>query len=322
MKIIVLVAALVASLTSFRFADEKDAIAFMRGGKVWVCAADGSGERCLTKEEWWDRPLVWMPDGRAVLFWEHETGWNISSIGLDGKPPVKLTNTRGGDCRSAAPSPDGKLIAFMRSAPQGLWIMKPDGSDEKRLTEKGHRDEPPVWSPDGKTLLYTHIEDMGKETVRFELRRVDVSGEDDVLLTQGEDPVWAPDGSVFYMSTYVGDVRCIGSFTPDGKLKARITRHDLSSRHPRLSKDGKMIAYLAAHDGKTELRISDTWGKLDVKLATFEGRVWAPSWSPDGTMIAVSAGEKDAARLHVVDVKSKSVRHTSVEVAACAVWRP
>ena len=57
-------------------------------------------------------------------------------------------------------SPDGRLLAFART-PVGpdpgeaqIWIMPLDGGEAWQLTQQRHGAGTPVWSPDGKRLLF------------------------------------------------------------------------------------------------------------------------------------------------------------------------
>jgi Tol biopolymer transport system component len=61
-------------------------------------------------------------------------------------------------------SPDASRIAFYsnRSGKYEIWSVKPDGSDLERLTDL--RDRPtryPIWSPDGKKLLFSARDTTG-----------------------------------------------------------------------------------------------------------------------------------------------------------------
>jgi TolB protein len=60
-------------------------------------------------------------------------------------------------------SPDGNWIAFGRraigtGAPRQLWIMRPDGSGAKALTDDPSINHgPPVWTADGRGLIFQQI---------------------------------------------------------------------------------------------------------------------------------------------------------------------
>ena len=58
-------------------------------------------------------------------------------------------------------SPDGEWLAVVNPGeigdgigPMALWVMRPDGSEEHHLGFAG----PPVWSPDGKYMIYPQWE--------------------------------------------------------------------------------------------------------------------------------------------------------------------
>jgi TolB protein len=61
-------------------------------------------------------------------------------------------------------SPDGKSIAYMcrkGEAPEGrsvgtfeICIMNADGSGQKKITNNGVPELTPVWSPDGKQIIF------------------------------------------------------------------------------------------------------------------------------------------------------------------------
>jgi dipeptidyl aminopeptidase/acylaminoacyl peptidase len=63
---------------------------------------------------------------------------------------------------SLTKSPEGELVAFtMRKynleageSWSELWIMKPDGSDLRQVTSANHNDTAPVFSPDGKQIVF------------------------------------------------------------------------------------------------------------------------------------------------------------------------
>lgn len=53
-------------------------------------------------------------------------------------------------------SPDGQWLAFHagRGGADGIWLIKPDGSQKTLLIRSGKGDRFPSWSPDGKRLVF------------------------------------------------------------------------------------------------------------------------------------------------------------------------
>lgn len=96
-------------------------------------------------------------------------------------------------------SPDGQWLAFSRApadtaAGRQLWLMRPDGSEARALTDAPDLFHgPPAWSPDGKTLLYQRY-DLGSSTARpgvWTLRLSD--GQQTLVAPGGYLPAWLPD---------------------------------------------------------------------------------------------------------------------------------
>ena len=56
-------------------------------------------------------------------------------------------------------SPDGRLIAFTseRGGKPQIYLMKPDGSGVRQLTNETDRIGRPYWSPDGQRILYSIV---------------------------------------------------------------------------------------------------------------------------------------------------------------------
>lgn len=102
---------------------------------------------------------------------------------------------------SPAWSPDGEWVAFRRKELEGeraslgkqLWVMRADGSDARPLTVAPEFDHgQPVWSPDGRSLLYHRFPLKGPD-ITLSVWVMDVeSGEAVELVSPGQRPLWLP----------------------------------------------------------------------------------------------------------------------------------
>lgn len=124
-------------------------------------------------------PAVWSPDGRSLLFRNHQVAVAHGQDNTDhqehshdyslsvylfrqtlGQPLQPLS--AGFDIDDAFPawSPDGSTIAFTRKKPRvfmgrQLWLMAADGSNPRPLTtDFDYNYGPPSWSANGRFLLY------------------------------------------------------------------------------------------------------------------------------------------------------------------------
>jgi TolB protein len=105
----------------------------------------------------------WSPKGDRIAFTSDRDGdYEIYTIRPDGTDLRRLTNSPGNDAHNSW-SPDGEWIVFtsvrggfkdemaltpFNPQPNGdLWVMRPDGSDVRMLTDDQFEDGTPSWLP-------------------------------------------------------------------------------------------------------------------------------------------------------------------------------
>lgn len=132
--------------------------------EIYTMAADGSDVRRLTHDFAPDVFPVWSPDGRSIAFSSQRGGtFDLYRMNPDGSGQERLTDFGTEDLHPTWSS-DGRRIAFIR-AERGaggegtLWVMKPDGSDPRRLLEQPVQF--PAWSPDGTRIAFGML--LGEE---------------------------------------------------------------------------------------------------------------------------------------------------------------
>jgi TolB protein len=131
---------------------------------------DGSGLERLTDSPAYDDQGTLSPDGRTLAFVStRENGAaDIWLLDLPTRRYRNLTNHRSGNFRPSW-SPDGQWIAFTsdrdtkpgRAEPHwellqstAVYIVRPDGSGLRRLTELGGYAGSPKWSEDGRRIVF------------------------------------------------------------------------------------------------------------------------------------------------------------------------
>ena len=92
---------------------------------LWVVNADGSNPRQLTRYAAGSH-FAWSPDGRRIAF----RRFDLFVVNADGSGLRRLARNGG----APAWSPDGRTIAFLHN--REVYIVKADGSDEQRLTQR------------------------------------------------------------------------------------------------------------------------------------------------------------------------------------------
>jgi Tol biopolymer transport system component len=117
--------------------------------------ADGSEQRKLYDGAAGGHFLRWTKDGRAVMF-RAEIGAQTQIIAapLAGGPVTRLPAIASGAHMSL--SPDGSLVLDVHSH-KSLWVHPIDGRPAYQIFEFPDPDiriDYPVWSPDGRWILF------------------------------------------------------------------------------------------------------------------------------------------------------------------------
>ncbi len=138
-------------------------------GDLFRVNADGSGLTQLTSDAAYEDQAAFSPDGKQLVFVSTRgSGYaDLWTLDIATKSAKALTSGPGGDYRPAW-SPDGKWIAFSSgrgiTAPfaEGRWerqqladiyLIRPDGSGMKKVTNTGGFCGSPKWMDDGRHVV-------------------------------------------------------------------------------------------------------------------------------------------------------------------------
>jgi TolB protein len=233
----------------------------------------------------------------ALLFVSTKDGdYALFGAKADGSDVYRLTKEKGNPSSPAglffqiepAWSTDGKNIAFVsgRDGHGHVYVMSPDGTGTRRVTDTAKDDSHPTWSPGGKWIAFS------REGALF---RVPAAGGPATRLLNNApghaaDPEYSPDGKLLaYDYRRPGyESREVYVIAADGSGKPRqLTHLSWVSGYPAWSPDGTKIAFMSTaygdHRHNQIYTVAAAGGRPNVLTRMTTDSI-QPAWTPDGAV--------------------------------------
>ena len=238
---------------------------------LWLVPSEGGWPMQLTVSNERQTSPTWSPDGKWIAFMSDYDGdeqWDIFLVSPKTGQVVNLTNTREIAEESPAWSHDGRYLAYIVK-PKISSVFEIDLYDTvlrsvKHLTTGTANDRmnvAPIWSADGKFIVYTEEQSKGTDSNVF---AVDVTTAQSTLLTphDGERSYSAndvsPDGkSVLITSNASDGYDNVGLLDIASKKIRWVTQDKWEISGESFSPDGKYLTYNANVDGNTDVYLYD-----------------------------------------------------------------
>jgi Tol biopolymer transport system component len=165
---------------------------------IYVVGVRTPRVRNVTHDERTETSWSWLPDGRRILFASVPNDRmkpgpsHIFIVGADGRYRRRLTSGAGEVSPELAPGGRRFLFVGQGARHRGLYVMRVDGTQTKRLTHGRESPYEVSWSPDGRRILFVRDSDAGGSIFVIaangrNVRRLTRTNRD-------SEPVWSPDG--------------------------------------------------------------------------------------------------------------------------------
>ncbi len=210
---------------------------------------------------------------QSELAWFDRAGKQVGSVGK----PAWYDNLQ--------IAPDGRRVATDETDPDGrnvdVWVHDPVNGTAARLTFDPALDITPVWSRDGRQLIYT-----SNRSLNFHLyvKNADGSGSDEEIVGAAAEQMnptdWSRDGKYILIRRS----NQLWYLTwPEKQMKA-LLQSKAVNRSARFSPDGRWVAYSNNEAGSSEVYVSPFPGFSGKWQVSTQGGQ-EPMWRADGKEI-------------------------------------
>jgi len=221
-----------------------------------------------------DEELAFRTSGKERRYsWDYDPEMDIYSYNEKTGAMKRLTTARGYDAEGSY-SPDGQWLVFtsMRDAYSrplndkekkmleenpsyfaDIYIMRADGSDQKRLTNVPGYDGGPFFTPDGSRIIWRRFDESG---LLADVWTMKPDGSDQKQITDFGSMSWAPymhpsGAYIIFSSNKLGfeNFELFIVDTAGTKEPVRVTYSDGFDGLPVPSPDGKTLAWTSSRSG-------------------------------------------------------------------------
>ena len=300
------------------------------GGDIYVLTLATGAVRRVTWDDGLEQLDGWSRDGRWLYFSSTSrdiAGMNdIFRVPAEGGTPMPVSDERYTNEFGAAPSPDGRQMAFVArgiSSAQWwrrgsshidqseIWLATLDGPPGyTKISDRGARQGWPMWSGDGRSLFY--VADRGG-TENVWTRPASTAGRDRQVTAFRDGRVLWPsitadggtiaferDFGIWTLDTASGQARRIditrrgaAATPPPERVRQTSSFSDLA-----LAPDGRKVAFIARGD---VFAASAKDGGDAARVTASGGIESQPVWAPDSRRLAYVSTRDAGQHLYLYD---------------------
>ena len=254
-----------------------------RSYQLVVADADGMNPRVVMQS---NEPLMspsWSPDGQSLAYVSFELKLPTVYVQVLKTGERRRVSARAGVNQAPAWSPDGKKLALTLSTRDGnLDIFTLDLATQvlTRITDDPGIDTEPQWSNDGASLYFTSDRAGGPQIYRVGIQPGDKPRRLTFQNSYNARPRLSPDESQMAFVTQEEGAYRIATMDLRGRGDVQVLTKGRFDVSPSFAPNGAEIIYASRDRGRGVLALVSADGRVQERLASSEGEVQEPAWSP------------------------------------------
>jgi Tol biopolymer transport system component len=191
-------------------------------------------------------------------------------------------------------SPDGRRLAVaIEEQETQIWLYDFARETLTRLTIDGKTNTSPLWTPDGKRIVFqSDREGETPETDLFWLLADGSSAAEHLTAAPNDTGPWSSAGRVLVIDgNSAGTGRDIYILRPGDRVRQPLLRTPFNEGSPTFSPDGRWLAYASDESGRYEIYVQSYPGPGGRLQISTEGGT-EPAWARNGRELFYRSGDK------------------------------
>ena len=255
----------------------------------------------------------WSPSGREIAYTNSDGGISIQPVA--GGSPRTVVLGSSSPKHSISWSRDGKYLAFADGnrltlnnlSTHVVKVVSVTGGDAVSISDSTHVNVSPIWTPDGRNILYISTRGGTRDVFQQGMRGGRAVGEPR-RLTTGLNPYvisLSNDGTrmahdVVRLTNNVWSAPWPVSGMLDLSAATQLTREHQRVEVVNLSRDGKWLAYDSDRSGNFDIWKIPSDGGEPIQLTTDPGNDYNASWAPDDMRLVFHSARTGVRRIYEV----------------------
>lgn len=203
-------------------------------------------------------------------------------------------------------------LAFAKTSgpkKRDIWLVKPTGKELRQISNLAGTAMSPSWSPDGKYVVFSHLDDSTHalgvwERATNQVKRIRFPGNTVI------GPVFMPDNKVA-VSLSTGKYPDIFLLNYKFEKERALEESPAINVSPSFNADGTKMAFTSSRLGGPQIFLKDFTNGTTQRVSMNGTYNSEPSLSPDGTLVAFTRLTDQGQRIFVQDMLTGNERQVT-----------